>query len=102
MHKSSIFSPPAAVGQSDADGVGVGVGDVADPALGRAGLDRRQPEESDLQPRRGELGQLEAEADRPDLQHGGRAQSRDLQLETRQFIFRFNTMQRALNKTLKA
>lgn len=64
------------------DGVGVGVGDVSDPALRRAGLDGRQAEEADLQPGDGELRQLEAQTDRTDLQHGGRAETGDLQLET--------------------
>lgn len=64
------------------DGVGVGVGDVSDPALRRTGLDGRQAEEADLQPRGSDLWQLEAQADRTDLQHGGRAEAGDLQLET--------------------
>lgn len=64
------------------DGVGVGVGDVSDPALRRPGLDGRQAEEADLQPCCRDLGQLEAQTDRSHLQHGGRAEARDLQLNT--------------------
>lgn len=36
---------------SHSDGVGVRQGAVADPALRRAGLDGRQAQEADLQPR---------------------------------------------------
>lgn len=64
------------------DAVGVGVRDVSDPALRRAGLDGRQAEEADLQPCGGELRQLEAQTHRTDLQHGGRAETRHLQLKT--------------------
>lgn len=67
-------------GGSDSDGVGVGVGGVADPALRRAGLDRHQAQEADLQPRHSELGQLEVQNDRTHLQHGGRGEAGDLQL----------------------
>lgn len=57
------------------------MGGVSDPALRWAGLDGRQAEEADLQSRGGEFGQLEAQADRTDLQHGGRAEAGDLQLK---------------------
>lgn len=67
---------------SDPDCVGVRVGDVSDPALRRAGLDGRQAQEADLQPRGGDLRQLEAQAHRTDLQHGGRAEAGHLQLKT--------------------
>lgn len=60
------------------------MGDVSDPALRRAGLDGRQAEEADLQPRGGELRQLEAQTDRTDLQHGGRAEAGHLQLKETQ------------------
>ena len=66
---------------SDPDGVGLGVGDVSDPALRRTGLDWGQAEEADLQACGGELRELEAQTNRADLQHGGRAQAWDLQLK---------------------
>lgn len=58
------------------------MGDISDPALRRAGLDGRQAQEADLQPCGSDLRQLKAQADRTDLQHGGRAEAGDLQLKT--------------------
>lgn len=58
------------------------MGDVSDPALRWAGLDGRQAEEADLQPRGGEFGQLKAQTNRTDFQHGGGAEAGHLQLET--------------------
>ena len=62
------------------DGVRVGVGDVAHPSLGGAGLDGGEAEEADLQPGAGVLGQLEAQPHGAHLHHGGRAEAWDLQL----------------------
>lgn len=67
---------------SDSDGVGVGERGVADPALRWAGLDGREAKEADLQACDGEFGQLKAQGEGTDLQHGGGAEAGDLQLET--------------------
>lgn len=80
-------------GTSHSDAVGVGQGDVADPALRRAGLDGRQAQEADLQARSRDLGQLEAQSDRTDLQHGGRAEAGDLQLKSPQSHFHDESIQ---------
>lgn len=82
----SVCCCPIAIGQaaswwSHSDGVGVRQGAVADPSLRRAGLDGRQAQEADLQPRGGDLWELEAQSNRTHLQHGGRGQARDLQLQ---------------------
>lgn len=66
---------------SHSDGVGVRQGAVTDPPLRRAGLDGRQAQEADLQPRGGDLGEFEGQSNRTHLQHGGRRQTRDLQLQ---------------------
>lgn len=52
---------------SDPDDVGVGVSDVSDPALRRAGLDRSQAQETDQQSGGGQLGQLEGQSNRTEL-----------------------------------
>lgn len=58
------------------------MGHVADPALRQAGLDGGQAQEADLQACGRILGQLEAQTHGPHLQHGGQAETRDLQLRT--------------------
>lgn len=65
---------------SDPNGVGVGVGDIADPALGRSRLGGCEAEESDLQAGAGVLWQLEAHAHRPYFQQRCRWQPWNLQL----------------------
>lgn len=70
------------MGGSDPDGVGVGERGVADPALWRAGLNGWKAKEADLQTCDGDFGQLEAQSEGTDLQHGGRAEAGNLQLKT--------------------
>lgn len=66
---------------SDAYGVGLGVCDVANPAMRRTLLVQRQTHKSDLQPRTCVFGKLKAHADRPHLQQGGGAKTRNLYLQ---------------------
>lgn len=66
---------------SDAYGVGLGVCDVADPAMRGTLLVRGQTYESDLQSCTCEFGKFEAHADRPHLQERGGAKTGNFHLQ---------------------